>query len=282
MASLGAAAGLGLLAAATWGGSDFAGGWGARRASSILITASAQIISVAVLLVICFGLRIPIPANRSLIFGALGGFEGAFALAIFYRALAMGAMGLTAALTGLVTAFIPVVFELIRSGWPGALTSVGLAAGLVAIWLISHAPADTGAAAPRKALLLGACAGAGFGAQLILFKMAAAGGVMWALTSGRIAGSAAILMVLLAAPPKGRPLRGFWLPGLVSGALDSAGNLFYMMASQVGRLDVAAVISSLYPAGTILLAGFILRERPTTRQLAGMGLALAAVVLLSA
>jgi drug/metabolite transporter (DMT)-like permease len=246
-----------------------------------LITAAGQVLSLIVLLAICLLLHLTIPGTRYLIYGAIGGFEGAFALAIFYRALAMGAMGLTAALTGLLTALVPVVFDLFHSGWPGALTSVGLAAGLAAIWLIAQSPSSTGAGTPHKALALGACAGVGFGAQLILFKMAAAGGVMWALTSGRIAGSVAILMVLMVVRPKG--LRnGFWVPGTISGALDSIGNLFYMMASQLGRLDVAAVISSLYPAGTILLAALILRERPTTRQMAGMGLALAAVALLSA
>ena len=116
--------------------------------------------------------------------------------------------------------------------------------------------------------------------QFILFKTAAAGGVLWALTSGRIAGVAAILLVVAVAPPKG-PWRGFWMAGTVSGSLDTTGNLFYMMASQMGRLDVAAVICSMYPAGTILLAGLVLRERPTKRQVAGMGLALAAVGLLS-
>jgi drug/metabolite transporter (DMT)-like permease len=281
MASSGAAAGLGLLAASTWGGSDFAAGWGARRSSAVLITAAGQVISLAALLIACLGLRIQVPSTSFLIYGAIGGFEGAIALAIFYRALAMCAMGLTAALTGLLTALVPVLFDLLHSGWPGALTSAGLAAGLLAIWLISQSSAGSGATTPRQALLLGACAGLGFGVQLILFKMAAAGGVLWALTSGRVAGSAAILLVVLIAPPKGSR-RGFWTPGIVSGALDSAGNLFYMMASQVGRLDVAAVISSMYPAGTILLAGIVLRERPTTRQVAGIGLALAAVALLSA
>lgn len=104
--------------------------------------------------------------------------------------------------------------------------------------------------------------------------------MLWALTAGRVAGVVAILLVVVIAPPKG-PWRGFWIAGIVSGSLDTIGNLFYMMASQLGRLDVAAVICSLYPAGTILLAGVLLRERPTNRQVAGMGLALAAVALLS-
>jgi drug/metabolite transporter (DMT)-like permease len=272
---------LSLLSAATWGGSDFAGGWGARRSSTLLITAAGQIVSLAALLCICLALRLAIPAASYLIYAAIGGFEGAIALAIFYRALAMGAMGLTAALTGLLTALIPVVFDLLHSGWPGLPTSTGLAVGLAAIWLISQSQSSRGAATPVRALLFGACAGVGFGAQLILFKMAAAGGVLWALTSGRIAGVAAILLTLACMPPA-RPWRGFWLAGILSGSLDTIGNLFYMQASQMGRLGVAAVICSMYPAGTILLAGIVLRERPTKRQLAGMGLALAAVALLSA
>jgi drug/metabolite transporter (DMT)-like permease len=280
MSSSGAAAGLGLLSAATWGGSDFAGGWGARRASTLLITASGQIVSLAGLLVICLVLRLALPGTSYLVYAAIGGFEGAIALAVFYRALAMGAMGLTAALTGVMTALVPVAFELFHSGFPSAITFAGLAMGLAAIWMISHSPSKVGADASRRALLLGASAGVGFGAQLILFKAAAAGGVLWALTSGRIAGVVAILLVVAIAPPQA-PWRGFWLAGIVSGSLDTIGNLFYMLASQLGRLDVAAVICSMYPAGTILLAGIILREHPTRRQVAGMGLALAAVALLS-
>lgn len=281
MASSGATAGLSLLSAATWGGSDFAGGWGARRASSLLITASGQVVSLAGLLFICLAFRLPVPPTKYLVYAAIGGFEGAFALAIFYRALAMGAMGLTAALTGLLTALIPVVFDLLHAGWPGALTSAGLAVGLAAIWMISQSQSASGLGTPANALLLGACAGTGFGAQLILFKMAAQGGVLWALTSGRIAGAVAILLTVAIARPK-EGWSGFWLAGIISGCLDAVGNVFYMMASQTGRLDVAAVICSMYPAGTIVLAGLILRERPTKKQLAGMGLALAAVALLSA
>jgi drug/metabolite transporter (DMT)-like permease len=280
MSSSGAAAGFGLLSAASWGGSDFAGGWGARRASSLLVTASGQIVSLAALLLVCLVLRLTVPAASYLIYSAIGGFEGALALAVFYRALSMGAMGLTAALTGLTTALIPVLFELFHAGLPSKITVVGLAVGLAAIWLISHTPATVDTSTSCRALLLGATAGIGFGVQLILFKMAAAGGVLWSLTSGRIAGVAAILIVVAIAPPKG-PWRGFWIAGIVSGALDTVGNLFYMLTSQLGRLDVAAVICSLYPAGTILLAGVILHERPTKRQFAGMGLALAAVALLS-
>ena len=104
--------------------------------------------------------------------------------------------------------------------------------------------------------------------------------MLWVMTSARAAGVVALLLVLLVMPPKG-PWRGFWLTGILAGALDTVGNLFYLQATRFGRLDVAALVCSLYPAGTILLAALLLREWPTRRQMAGMALALAAVVLLS-
>jgi drug/metabolite transporter (DMT)-like permease len=276
----GATAGLGLLSAASWGGSDFAGGVGARRAPALLVVASGQILTMVVLLGWCVAMRLAVPGPPMLFYAGLGGFEGSVALAVFYRALAMGAMGLTAALTGLLTALVPVVFALLREGLPTPLAGAGLVAGLAAIWLITHSPGDKGAGTPRTALLLGALAGVGFGAQMILFKMASGGGIVWAMTSARVAGVAALLLVLAVMPPGG-PKKGFWLTGILAGVLDTAGNGFYIRAAQFGRLETAAVICSLYPGVTILLAALVLREWPTRRQMAGMALALAAVVLLS-
>lgn len=281
----GTAAGLGLLSAITWGGSDFVGGVGARRAPALLIVASGHIVSLFLLLALCRAMGIAIPGSSFLLYAALGGFEGSLALAVFYRALAMGAMGLTAALTGLLTALVPVVFSLLHDGLPTPLTAIGLVMGLAAIWLITRtsSPKGTDTAAPSTppaALVLGALAGIGFGTQLILFKMASGGGILWAMTSARAAGVAALILVIAAMPPKA-PWRGFWLTGILAGTLDTLGNLFYIQATRFGRLDVAAVVCSLYPGGTILLAALVLRELPTRRQMAGIAVALAAVALLS-
>ena len=281
----GTAAGLGLLSATTWGGSDFVGGVGARRAPALLIVASGHIVSLFLLLALCRATGIAIPGSSFLLYAALGGFEGSLALAVFYRALAMGAMGLTAALTGLLTALVPVAFSILHDGLPTPLTAIGLAMGLAAIWLITRtsSPKGTDTAAPSTqpaALVLGALAGIGFGTQLILFKMASGGGILWAMTSARAAGVAALILVIAAMPPKA-PWRGFWLTGILAGTLDTLGNLFYIQATRFGRLDVAAVVCSLYPGGTILLAALVLRELPTRRQMAGIAVALAAVALLS-
>jgi drug/metabolite transporter (DMT)-like permease len=275
-----------LLSAATWGGSDFVGGFGARRAPALLIVLSGHVVSLIALLALCFYMRMAMPTVPCFVYAAIGGFEGSLALALFYRALAMGAMGLTAALTGLLTALIPVMYSLFHEGLPGPMVGAGLAIGLAAIWLITHTPVKTGGSGESKpstsraALMLAALAGVGFGAQLILFKMASAGGILWTMTAARAAGVVALVFCFALMPPK-RPWRGFWFTGIAAGALDTLGNLLYIQTTRFGRLDVAAVVCSLYPAGTILLAALVLREWPTPRQLAGMGLALTAVALLS-
>jgi len=274
---------LGLAAATTWGGSDFAGGIGARRSPALLITVSGHMVTLAVLLAVCVFGVLPVPHPIEFFEGAIGGLEGSLALVLFYRALAMGAMGLTAALTGLLTALVPVLFGLWSEGLPAPLAIAGLALGCVAIWLIAHSPGHT---TPPLALLMGAISGAGFGLQLILFKLAARDGVLWALTSARIGGVLGMTAILLFAWPRAngdrkRIWRGFWRIGILAGVLDTTGNLGYTLAAHTGRLDLAAMVSSLYPGFTILLAALILRERPTARQTLGMAIALASVVLLS-
>jgi drug/metabolite transporter (DMT)-like permease len=205
---------------------------------------------------------------------------GALALATFYRSLAMGAMGLTAALTGLLTAGVPVIFSFWRDGLPSALSGAGLATGCAAIWLITRQPASEPPGAPKAALVLGALSGVGFGLQLVLLKLASGGGVLLAMTWTRASGVLILLLVLLAMRPRA-PRKSFLWIGILAGALDTVGNLFYIWSAQAGRLDVAALVASLYPAVTILLAGLVLREHPTRRQWAGMAMALAAVTLLS-
>lgn len=298
MSTSSASAGLGLLAAASWGGSDFIGGLGSRRASPLLITVSGQAASLVILAAVCRVLHAPLPGIRVAALSAVAGFEAALALVVFYRLLAMGAMGLTAALTGLVTALVPVAFSIFNYGLPTMVTLSGLALGCAAIWLITHQRAQSSKAVRPRALLLSVLAGAGFGSQLILFKLAetasglsaansssnaaipATAGILVIMAAARAAGVAVLLIVLIASRT---PLRGqhFWKAGIAAGLLDTGGNLLFLAAVRFGRLDAAAVVCSLYPVGTILLAAVVLRERPTPRQWAGMALALGAVALLS-
>jgi drug/metabolite transporter (DMT)-like permease len=287
---------LGLMAAATWGGSDFAGGMGARRFPALLVVASGHLVTLLFLLAACSLSHLPVPHMTEFLEGAVGGLEGSLALVLFYRALAMGAMGLTAALTGLLTALVPVVFGLWTEGLPRPIALGGLILGCLAIWLVCYSGRHSpGHNTPPVALILGAISGAGFGLQLILLKLAANDGVLWALTAARIGGVLGMAAILVFAWPRhdstadggraengARPiLGGFWWIGIVAGGLDTIGNIGYTIAAHSGRLDLAAMVSSLYPGFTIALAAMILRERPTGRQTLGMAVALASVVLLS-
>ncbi len=273
---------LGLGAAASWGGSDFAGGLGTRRSPALLIVASGHLVTLLALAALCTATRLPLPHLSQLAYGLAGGLEGAFALALFYRALAMGAMGLTAALTGLLTALVPVVFALWTLGLPRPVALAGLVLGALAIWLIAYAP---GHGTPPLALLFGAIAGLGFGVQLILLHLASGESVLWGMTAARLGGVLGVGLVLVwitittSGPPMARS--GFWKMGILAGTFDTLGNLAYAWGSHAGRIDIASTVASLYPGFTILLAALILHERPSRRQRLGMAVALTAVVLLS-
>jgi drug/metabolite transporter (DMT)-like permease len=293
--------GLGMVAAITWGGSDFAGGVGAKRHPALLVVASGHLVTLLVLLLVCGIGHLPMPPQREFLEAAFGGLEGSLALVTFYRALAMGAMGLTATLTGLLTALVPVLYGIWSDGLPAPLAIFGSLVAVVALWLLCYSgDGSDGHSTPVAALLLGMLSGFGFGLQLILLKLAAPGGVLWALTAARLGGVAGMGLILLLAWPRQsatnevaslrksstpakapRIWKGFWGIGMIAGGLDTIGNVGYTVAAHTGRLDLAALVSSLYPGFTILLAAILLRERPTPRQRWGMALALASVVLLS-
>jgi drug/metabolite transporter (DMT)-like permease len=157
--------------------------------------------------------------------------------------------------------------------------------------MIARAP---GSPSSKQAILLGAAAGGSFGCLFILLKLAGRGGVLWPLAWSRLSSmTLAMIVTWIAArrsdgakgdPKPVLPWPGWPVLGLIAiaGIFDASGNTFYTIATRLGRLDVAAVLSSLYPASTILLAVVLLKERATRSQAAGMALALVAVVLISA
>jgi drug/metabolite transporter (DMT)-like permease len=210
---------------------------------------------------------------------------------VLYKALALGGMGLTAAVSGVLAAVLPVLWAFSTEGLPRVPQLAGILLAGVAIWMIARAP---GSPSSKQAILLGAAAGASFGCLFILLKLAGRGGVLWPLAWSRLASATLAAVVTwigtrrtggakLDARPK-LLWPGWAVLGLIAiaGIFDASGNTFYTMATRLGRLDIAAVLSSLYPASTILLAAVLLKERTTRSQAVGMALALVAVVLISA
>lgn len=273
-----------LPAAVAFGIADFAGGLAARRAPAVVVTALAQAAGGLILLPALLVLP-GTPSVPAAWIGALAGLAGATGLLLYFRALAVGPMGVVAPLSALIGAGLPLVLGIARGERPGPLT---LAAFIVALLAIALATAGTRAErAARTGLLLGLGAGAGFGLFFVALDATPPGSGLWPLLAARVA-SVAVFGVLLWVLGAGVPRTGPACSGatlrlvVLSGALDMAANILFLVATRAGSLATSAVLVSLYPVVVVLLARFVLRERLTPLQLTSVGLALAASSVISA
>ena len=243
-----------LAASFAWGTSDFLGGYAARRANAFLLTTIAHISGLLLMLTLASATQAQFPSERSLLWALAGGLSGGAALALFYRALASGRMGLTAPVAAVLGAAIPTVFGMITQGMPGAVHIVGFFLAAMGIWLISRAE-DGGS---PQGILLAALAGVGFAGFYICISQAKDGSALWLAVFSR-SGALAItaLIVLLQRNFRDISAAGVRL-GLLAGCLDVSGTALFVRASQTGRLDSAVVLTSLYPAVTVVLARLIL------------------------
>lgn len=269
----------GLASAASWGAGDFSGGLASKRQSTAVVIVVSQLFGVIILVGLALLWQESVPAARGLLYGALAGIAGAFGLVALYRGLATGQMGVVAPLTAVIAAGLPVLFGILSAGLPAAQQLLGFAFAFAGIWTISrNGPA--GAVALRD-LLLPLFAGAGFGLFFIFIDQVSEEAVYWPLVAARLASMTMLSLFLLGRrrATKRRPLN---LPLLaLTGALEAGGNVFFALASASGRLDIAAVLGSLYPASTVFLAWLILKERLSGRQWAGIAAVLAAIVLIT-
>ncbi len=288
---------LALLAALLWGGGDFAGGFATRRASPLQVIILAQGMDALLLYGAIVVRHSAMPSMATMVWGFTGGISNGLGLICLYAALAMAEMGLAAAIAGLLTAALPVVFSWFLEGAPHPRQLLGFVVAGVAVWRITSAPTYAPRNLQRRSLWLATIAGIGFGFFLVFSRQASKEALLWPLMASRIAGTLVALLLLAgvrlvlpresASPVKEvlswKPVTWnlLWL-GVTAGLLDVAGNLCYMGATQLGRLDVAAVLASLYPASTIVLAMVLLRERATRGQIIGMALAMGAVMLIAA
>jgi drug/metabolite transporter (DMT)-like permease len=285
MTAGGEASALALVAAIVWGTSDFCGGIVTRRTTPAIVLTIAHGLGLMALLAAMLFHPSGLPSRHTMVFGLIAGLAGGVGLLALYKGLSLGSMGLVAALSGVLAAAVPVLVSFFVESRPSALKLAGFAIACVAIWLIAYTP---GTDAHPHGLGLGVLAGVCFGFLLVFLHVAGRDSVLWALTFSRVGSvSCAVALGIFTAKKSLRTKAPFrWsaiLPlAAAAGILDTTGNLLYTASSLTGRLDVAAVLSSLYPAATILLAVWLLRERATRSQTAGMILAIVAVVMISA
>lgn len=281
-------AGLSLSAAATWGAGDFTGGLATKGAAPAFVVAVAHGFSVLLLFAVAYFLH---ATGGYSLYGFLSGVCCGIGLVALYAALSCGSMGLSAAISGVLAAVIPVIFSWFREGHTTPRRMVGFAVAAIAIWLVAYTPEQRTASEPRpRGLGLAVLAGIAFGVMLILMHLASAEAILGPLIALHIASTSVGLLAGGAywltrggrsLPISGFPVGRFLGLALLAGALDTSGNLLYLVATRAGRLDVSAVLASLYPAATMLLAAWLLKERATRSQVTGMVMALVAVVLIA-
>ncbi|HEX6802923.1 MAG TPA: DMT family transporter [Terriglobales bacterium] len=261
----------------SWGVSDFIGGYTARRFQAFFLVALGHLSGTALVVSLALAKHEAFPPLPHFLWACAGGTAGGVALPLFYLALSRGRMGLAAPVSAVLSAAIPTAFGILTQGLPRAVTLAGFVFAVIGIWLISR-PEDGGR---PEGLGLALIAGVGFAAFYICMQQAGTGAALWLATGSRGAALLVTAIIVLSgrkfAPSY--PL-GFAL-GLLAGCIDVTGTVLFIRATQTGRLDTAVILSSLYPAITVLLARLVLKEHFTLWKLIGVLAALAAVPMIA-
>ena len=283
---------LALGAAAAYGLSDFIGGVASRRTSvwPVAFTACLGAATGSLLMALLLPGQ---PGGHDLAWGALGGIGSGVGTAFLYRGFARGRMGVVGPVSAVGAALLPAAVGVLADERPSALVWVGMVLALPGIWLVSQEPAEaaqptepgtTPARGPGLApgLADGVLAGAGFGLLFAALGQVPEGAGYWPVLVAQLVSLVAVVTasLLLGGDPRPR-VRGHWL-GLVAGLTAATAVVGFVLARQQGLLSVSAVLTSLYPAATVLLAVVLLHERLHRVQTLGLalcGVSVACVVL---
>ncbi len=274
-----AAVTFGLFAAASWGAGDFNGGLATRQANVLNVIFVSQLIGIILLFAAAIVTAEIVPPLPDLVWGAAAGVSGMIGLSGLYRALAIGRAGIVAPISASVSAVLPVLFSLFTLGLPGLAQVIGFVLAFVSIILVSYSSSTE--ATQANGISLAFLAGIGFGISFICLGQIQSEAVFWPWVAARIT-SLTMMLIFWRFRRGDGPLIVLpsW-PIILAGVLDAAGNVFFLLATQSGRLDIAAVVGAMYPAVTILLARLVLKEYLSRIQSAGIVAALLAVGLIA-
>jgi drug/metabolite transporter (DMT)-like permease len=274
---------LALSASFAWGFADFGAGVSARRLPVFVVAAVSQAAGLVFVGAIVLATGAHVPTSRELAWAAFAGFVSVTGLACFYRALAVGTMGIVGPVTS-TSAIVPLAYGLARGERPSALQATGVALAVVGVIAASLEPLPEGGGRRRLATGIGLALGAAlsFGWSLVGLSRAAPGGVAFATLTMRVAAAPIATVLALTLARHARASRRAWLLLVAVGVTDAGATLLYAEASRHGLLSVVAVLSSLYPIVLVALARMFLAERVANAQLGGVAVALAGVALISA
>ena len=269
----------GLGSAAAWGAGDFSGGLASRRSDVYMVVTVAEAVGIVPLMVFALLWGGAWPPFQYILWAGLGGIFGVVGLLALYRALAVGRMGVVAPVTSVMAAVLPLFLGSFWDGLPTFLQMAGILVALGGVWLLSRTEADQPLVLSELGLPI--LAGTAFGLYFVCIDLAIEEAVLWPLVIARLAAVTVLLVCLAVGPRRPRPSRRLWPLLVMAGLFDVAGNAFFALASQIGRLDIAAVLASFYPGTTAFLAWIVLKERLNRTQWMGVSAALAALVLIA-
>ena len=267
-----------LTAALLYGGGDFAGGVATRRLDQFQVLLASVSVSVLPLLLLGLLWREAVPSTVSLVWAALAGAFGSLGMAMLYRGLATNSAAIVSPTAAVVGASMPLVYGSLTEGLPAAPRLAGFLLALVGIWLVSR-PHPASLPGRGQGLALGLLAGINFGAYFIFIAQVPRGEVFFPLTAVKLA-SIPVALTFIAARRLRLPSLAQAPIAMLSGVMDATGNVCFLLARQYSRLDVAAVLVSLYPAVTVVLARLMYKEVITRSQWLGLALCLAAIGLI--
>ena len=276
----------GLLASVTYGAADFLGGVVSRRNATLTVVLISQLGGTLLLLAaLPFFLDYPY-RGADVGWGAAAGLTGAAGVTLLYRGLAAGRMSVVAPITGTVAAAIPVIVGLASGERPSTMQLIGVGAALAAVALVSSGSSEDSelelATEPaRSGVPEGLGAGTCFGLFFVLLENAGEGSGLWPLVGARASSLTAICIAALVVRSKLRAAPGTMSGIIGAGVLDVTANLFYLLATRRGLLAIAAALTSMYPATTIVLARIVVGERLHRLQVVGFLCAAAGVVLIT-
>jgi len=272
----------GILSALSWGAGDFAGGLATRKLGPYRAVFFGDLLGLLLLLLINAFYRETMPSTSSLMLAGLAGMTGSVGLMILYYSMAHGKMSIAAPVSALFAAAIPVIVGALIQGLPTFVQVIGFGLALLAVWLISQGDTLNRLPLDRLSdLRLPFLAGLGFGSYFILMHYATEGisSTVWPMIASRFAATIMLFILVLVRRESFAVQRDAWGLLLTNATFDVGGNFFYLLALQSGRLDISAILSSLYPGTPVLLAWIILKERISRPQWAGIVVALLAIAL---
>jgi len=273
-----ATAGYGIGAVFAWGTSDFLGGYFTRRANAFLFTAIFNLGGLILMGILIAAVHAQLPPQGSIWWALAGGMSGGLGVAVFFRALSSGRMGLIAPTAAVLGAAVPTLFSAFTEGFPGKLPIVGFLFAAAGLWLITR----TEDGSTPEGIGLAIFAGIGFAGFYLCIRQAGDASVFWLAAFTRTGGLIVTGLIVLWRRNFHEITASGARAAVITGCIDSLGTMLFVLASQNGRLDEAVVISSLYPAVTVILARFVLKEHFTRWKFVGLLAALVAVPMIAA